>query len=148
MSVRFWAKVAPPDINGCRLWTGAVFKSGYGAFKHGITWRAHRMAWVLAGNKLDSDKIIMHLCSNKLCCNPEHLQQSTQSNNLYHAAAHGKMTRHTGVNADKRFDDAIIQAIVVSTAISCREWARRLGCEHHIISRIRKEHGKIKATGT
>jgi len=40
----FLSRCAPPDANGCVLWTGHVGESGYAEAPHGG--RAHRYAWI------------------------------------------------------------------------------------------------------
>ena len=32
MNSRFWSRVAPPNENGCRLWTGPLRKDGHGGW--------------------------------------------------------------------------------------------------------------------
>lgn len=65
-----------PDANGCHPWIGGINKSGYPVVAQGGTGNpclmAHRVAYELAGNKLDY-RPIHHKCSNKMCVNPEHL---------------------------------------------------------------------------
>jgi hypothetical protein len=70
------------DPGGCWLWLGAKDPRGYGRFSfHGRKWLAHRFAyealvgWVPAGLELD------HLCKNKSCVNPAHLEAVTSYEN-------------------------------------------------------------------
>ena len=76
---RFWAKVSV-DEAGCWVWTAHRNAHGYGTFQkwRGRTWLAHRLAYhelvgdlpayVPGGPQLD------HLCRNRACCNPDHLE--------------------------------------------------------------------------
>ena len=72
-----------PGANGCIEWTGFV-RDGYPYMKvHGVSVGAHRVAWVLHNNKEIPDGYeIDHLCCNKRCVNPEHLEPVTRRENL------------------------------------------------------------------
>jgi hypothetical protein len=82
---RFWTKVDRNGPNGCWLWLGAPNGSGYGQFfvrrKH-LT--AHRVAFLLARkvHEIPDDLVLDHLCRNKLCVNPDHLEMVTERENI------------------------------------------------------------------
>lgn len=68
---------------GCWEWTGAMSPGGYGVLRlYGKTGVAHRQIWVFLRNpdpgRLDLD----HLCRNRACVNPKHLEIVTRSTNL------------------------------------------------------------------
>lgn len=96
------------------------------------------MAYELRVGALEEGKVIMHLCNNPLCCNPDHLYQGTQSENLQHAGSYGKMTREVGANSKLCLSDEVIHDIMTSR-LSDRALARKydIGC-HKTISRIRR----------
>lgn len=78
---RFWEKV---DATGdCWEWTASTVY-GYGQFwMNGTRWRAHRLACeFLTGQQIPADKQIDHLCRNKACVNPDHLEVVTQRENI------------------------------------------------------------------
>lgn len=80
---RFWAKV--DQASDCWLWTAATDGDGrYGAFYfEGKLWRAHRFAWVLAGNVLPGiGHDVDHLCRTTLCVRPAHLEVVTHKENV------------------------------------------------------------------
>lgn len=81
---RFWAKVNPTGF--CWEWTGYVHRSGYGAFTphEGETpQQAHRFAYELLIGPIPEGLVIDHLCRNKSCVNPDHLEPVTiQENTL------------------------------------------------------------------
>lgn len=78
---RFWSKVEKTET--CWNWTGCVLKSG-----HGQTWfngkqiYAHRYFYELLVGKIPEGLVIDHLCENKRCVNPEHLEPVSDSENL------------------------------------------------------------------
>ena len=77
---RFWAKVAVLP-SGCWEWTGAR-TDGYGAFRirEGKV-RAHRHAYLmLVGLIAESDELD-HLCRNRACVNPDHLEPVSRRTN-------------------------------------------------------------------
>ncbi len=97
---RFWSYV---DVTGgpdsCWEWQGTRDKDGYGNLtisRDGKWWpeRAHRIAWFLANGPIPPDrKIIMHSCDNPPCCNPAHLSNGTNTDNVRDCVRKG---RHKG----------------------------------------------------
>jgi HNH endonuclease len=83
LPLRFWSKVLPVD-GGCWIWIGAMSSSGYGSFgvRTGRGQSAHRHAYLTlvgpAGPGLDLD----HLCRNRDCVNPDHLEPVTRMENV------------------------------------------------------------------
>jgi hypothetical protein len=84
---RFWAKVVEED-NGCLVWTGATKPNGYGCFARlGRAYHPHRLSYEWLVGPIPDGKEIDHLCRNKACVNPEHLEAVTHLENIrrYHA---------------------------------------------------------------
>ena len=77
-----WARIEPRlDRSGeCWLWTGPMNEGGYGlADCGGKTRRVHRIAF--AHFKGDTDMHLDHLCRNRSCANPAHLDPVTLQEN-------------------------------------------------------------------
>jgi hypothetical protein len=68
---------------GCWEWTGRRDPNGYGYLDHlNKNWLAHRMAyWALAGD-FPSHLQLDHLCKNRSCINPDHLEPVTRKENI------------------------------------------------------------------
>lgn len=77
---RFWSRV---DASGdCWEWTGGQ-QSGYGYFSAGgKKVRVHRFAWVVLVGPLDDDETLDHLCRNRSCVSPAHLEPVSAAVNV------------------------------------------------------------------
>jgi hypothetical protein len=75
---RFWARVNVGASDQCWIWQGPVFAHGYGQYSNN---QAHRVAWCLANGRVPEFNIL-HRCDTPLCCNPEHLFEGTQLDNV------------------------------------------------------------------
>ena len=74
------------DDKGCWIWQGAVHKSGYGSIKwNGKATVAHRVIYEIVKGKIPEGLVVDHLCSVKLCVNPDHLEAVSYSNNTQRA---------------------------------------------------------------
>jgi hypothetical protein len=74
--------------DGCWLWTGAVARGGYG--KIGVAGRhlvAHRVLYELIVDAVPANVELHHLCGNKACVNPDHLEPLVRAE---HEARHRK----------------------------------------------------------
>lgn len=77
--VRFWPKVNKEASGGCWEWTAAKMPMGYGRFDGKL---AHRLAYELLVGPIPDGLVIDHLCRNKSCVNPGHLEPVQQGVNL------------------------------------------------------------------
>jgi hypothetical protein len=80
---RFWEKVDMQGPDDCWEWTASTDRDGYGKFKAGKMYQAHRIAYYLATNEDPGDLCVRHTCDNPPCCNPAHLRLGTNDDNAH-----------------------------------------------------------------
>ena len=81
---RFAAKVDPGVSSAdCWLWRGAKDRGGYGHLKvNGHLARAHRFLYQLLVGPIPKGLTLDHLCRNRACVRPSHLEPVTLRVNL------------------------------------------------------------------
>ncbi len=88
-SETFWDKVDLLAPNGCWVWTGARTGGGYGHLQtggvDGKSRGAHVVAYELLRGVIEEGLQLDHLCRNRACVNPAHLEPVTASQNMRRA---------------------------------------------------------------
>lgn len=81
---RLLSKIAKSSETGCWNWTGASSAGGYGRFnfKGKRGYPAHRAAYEVFVGPVPDGLVIDHLCRNRGCINPDHLEPVTPRENL------------------------------------------------------------------
>jgi hypothetical protein len=71
----------------CWPWLGTKQSSGYGIFVANKKIKlAHRWSYEFHNNKILNKKLVVrHTCDNPICCNPMHLLEGTQKENMQDA---------------------------------------------------------------
>jgi hypothetical protein len=93
---RLWGRVIiQPD--GCALWTGAVQSSGYGHMSvgEGRIQYVHRISYSISHGEIPPGFVVDHICSNRLCVAPGHLEAVSLAENNRRTWARGR-----GVNVN------------------------------------------------
>jgi hypothetical protein len=105
---RFWPKVDKSGPNGCWVWTAFEYGKGYGGINIGggrIDY-AHRVAYRLVVGPIPDDLQLDHLCRNRRCVNPEHLEPVTTRVNLLRGEGPtGQRARQTHCKYGHPFDE-------------------------------------------
>lgn len=70
--------------NGCWEWAGAVDrKTGYGKLSYeGRVTTAHRASYTALVGPIPQGLVVDHLCRNKVCVRPSHLEAVTNAENI------------------------------------------------------------------
>ena len=89
-SDRFRSKIS---VQGdCWIWTGGLTRSGYGVIQlRNQCLRAHRVALAAKIGRLDFDQTD-HLCRNRACVNPDHLEPVSARENVRRGLACNDLT--------------------------------------------------------
>jgi len=93
---KFVSKLSTPTDSGCLLWTGGTDRLGYGKFqvwdraaKKQRHYRAPRFALAIKLGRWPSGSAL-HSCDTPRCCNPDHLREGTQKENIADMDARGR----------------------------------------------------------
>lgn len=127
---RFWSKVDRRGPAECWPWLAYVAPTGYGQVKiGGRQFGAHRVAYELAVGPIPDGLQIDHLCRNRACVNPSHMEAVTQQVNLARGDAGLHNAIKTHCPAGHPYDDENT-VIVADGRRRCRACRRARGREH------------------
>lgn len=125
LSERFWSKVRlGPD---CWNWTASVNNRGYGRFyEKANRTSAHVVAYRMAFGEVPAGKEVHHICENRRCVRPTHLQAVTHRENLLASdTLPGINARKTVCNRGHDLALAHVDRLGKRHCLACRRDRRR-----------------------
>lgn len=86
------------DSNGCWIWQGCCNRGGYGQVNAGDKTRlTHRVTYEHYVGPVPDGLELDHLCRVRRCCNPDHLEPVTRSENMLRSPIAGRYERNREV---------------------------------------------------
>src|SRR5688572_7229928 len=95
--------------SGCWEWTSHKNTLGYGMYWSAGQHMAHRWSWSLVNGPIPEGKIVMHLCDNPPCVNPEHLRVGTQLENRRDAVNKDRQAKGVDVGTSKLKPEQVLE---------------------------------------
>lgn len=125
-----WQLVDQSDgPKSCWPWLGTITNLGYGQFKsNGVLWRAHRLIYTIVNGDIPPEMVVRHMCDNRRCCNPSHLEIGTHEDNMRDAKErnrmasgdrsfarrHPEMMRRGGKHPNAKLNESVVLDILQS----------------------------------
>lgn len=132
----FYSKINRSE-GGCWEWQGPKTQHGYGRLNvAGRYWYTHRLSYELHTGPIPEGMHTDHLCRNRQCCNPEHLEAVTPQEN----ALRSPVTR-ASVNAAKthcKYGHPLVEGNLVKRRGGKGRLCRTCHLWHGRVSRAKK----------
>lgn len=128
VSDRFWSQVDVHEFgSGCWIWLGTTLPDGYGSFfHHGRRVAAHRFSYENVIGPIPSGLQLDHLCRNRRCVRPDHLEPVTCRENVIRGEGlAAKNARKVTCPSGHRYDGINADGARVCRACDRNRWERR-----------------------
>lgn len=124
--------------NGCWQWKGYISKKGYGTIGYRTKMvRIHRLTYQLLKGSIADGLEIDHLCRNRACCNPLHLETVTSNENTKRSPIHDRNKTHCKHGHEFTPENTMI---VKKTG---QRWCRTCGRRRNIVYKRKIKQLKI-----
>jgi len=135
----FWSKVSiPVNPTDCWEWQETKSHNGYGRFRrHGKWTFSHRYSYEHLRGPIPEGMVIRHMCHNRLCCNPMHLEVGTPKDNAQDAIEAGRFSLGTVNGNAKLTPDDIVHIRRNPDKLKSRELAEKFKVSAATISGIK-----------
>lgn len=101
----------PVNEHGCKIWCMGINSSGYGNYSiSDQTYSVHRLLFTTIHNRSYYGLVVRHKCDNRACCNIEHLEIGTQSENIMDASKKNRLLKGSQNNKSV-FSEELVKEI-------------------------------------
>jgi hypothetical protein len=133
---RFWGFVTRGAAHECWPFTGCKNACGYGSFRFaGKSALAHRMAFYLTHGYWP--EVARHTCNNPPCCNPTHLIDGTQADNIRDMAESGRARRGVSHRSARLTESDVMDIRTLLGLCRVSDLARAYGVSYGCMSKIK-----------
>ena len=115
----------------CWTWMGSMYQNGYGKIgRRG--YMVHRIAYELTKGKVPRNMCLDHLCKNRACINPDHLEIVSLVENVMRGdSQHAVNARKTYCKHGHEFTEANTYRDPIKNSRNCRK-CRNLAVKKYI----------------
>lgn len=115
-------KIEKITETGCWVWMGSLSRSGYAIGRpEGVSVRVHRWLYKKLNGDI-GDLTLDHLCRNRCCINPSHLEPVTQKENVLRGiGATAENARKTTCKNGHKFDRIVVRSsgAIIRRCMTC-----------------------------